>query len=128
MYWEIINGENKNMMRITSYPTLLLAFMGSMDCLTTVIGILYFGAVELNPFIAGVVSTNILAFVILKITTTLFVCLIFAQAEKILMRTENKNCKAFTFMNILLKVSYVGVILFLVVVVVNNLMVLATAL
>jgi hypothetical protein len=41
-----------------SYPTMLLALMGSMDCFTTVIGILYFGAVELNPFIAGVISTN----------------------------------------------------------------------
>jgi hypothetical protein len=115
------------MMRIKSYPTLLLALMGSMDCLTTVIGILYFGAVELNPLIAGVVSTNLPAFVILKLTTTVFVCLIFVQAEKILMKTENKNCRAFTCTNNLLKVAYVGVILFLVVVVVNNLMVLANA-
>ncbi len=117
-----------DMMKMTGYPTVFLAFMGSMDCLTTVIGILYFGAVELNPLIAGVVSTNIPAFVVLKMTTTVFVCLIFVQAEKILMKTEDKNCKAFTCTNKLLKIAYVGVILFLVVVVVNNLMVLANAL
>ena len=81
------------MMKIRTYPTLLLALMGSMDCFTTVIGIIYFGAVELNPFIAGVVSTNIAAFVVLKLTTTVFVCLIFVQAEKSLMKTQNITAK-----------------------------------
>jgi hypothetical protein len=116
------------MMKMKSYPTMLLALMGSMDCITTVIGILYFGAVELNPFIAGVISTNLPAFIILKLTTTLFVCLIFVQAEKILMKTQNKNTKAFTWTHKLLKVAYAGVIAFLVVVVANNLVVLANAL
>jgi hypothetical protein len=116
------------MMKMKSYPTMLLALMGSMDCITTVIGILYFGAVELNPFIAGVISTNLPAFIILKLTTTLFVCLIFVQAEKILMKTQNKNTKAFTWTHKLLKVAYTGVIAFLVVVVANNLVVLANAL
>ncbi|MCW4019394.1 MAG: DUF5658 family protein [Candidatus Bathyarchaeota archaeon] len=116
------------MMKMKSYPTMLLALMGSMDCLTTVIGILYFGAVELNPFIAGVISTNLPAFIVLKLTTTLFVCLIFVQAEKILMKTQNKTTKAFTWTHRLLKVAYIGVIAFLVVVVANNLLVLANAL
>lgn len=116
------------MMKIRTYPTLLLALMGSMDCITTVIGILYFGAVELNPLIAGVVSTNLPAFVILKLTTTIFVCLIFVQAEKILMKTQNKTTKAFAWTHRLLKVVYAGVIVFLVVVVVNNAVVLASAL
>ncbi len=115
------------MMKIRSYPTFMLALMGSMDCLTTVIGILYFGAVELNPFIAGVVSTNLPAFVVLKLTTTVFVCLIFVQAEKILMRSEDKTSRAFLWTHKLLKVAYVGVIAFLVVVVGNNLWVLASA-
>ena len=115
------------MMKIRTYPTLLLALMGSMDCITTVIGILYFGAVELNPFIAGVVSTNLPAFVVLKLTTTVSVCLIFVQAEKILMKTRDKSTKAFSWTHKLLKVAYAGVIVFLVVVVVNNAIVLANA-
>ena len=69
-------------MRMGAYPTLLLALMGYMDCLTTVIGIMYFGAVELNPLISGIVSTNLSAFVALKITSTVTVCLIFIQTEK----------------------------------------------
>jgi hypothetical protein len=115
------------MMKISGYPTLVLALMGSMDCVTTVIGILYFGAVELNPFIAGVVSTNLPAFVILKLTTTVFVCLILIQAEKILMRSENKTTKAFQWTHKLLRVAYIGMIAFMVVVVANNLYVLACA-
>jgi hypothetical protein len=117
--------EEVNLMKIRTYPTLLLALMGSMDCITTVIGILYFGAVELNPFIAGVVSTNLPAFVILKLTTTVFVCLIFIQAEKILMKTQ--NTKAFSGTQAILEVGYVGVIVFLAVVVTNNAIMLANA-
>jgi hypothetical protein len=116
------------MIRIGKYPTLLLAFMGSMDCITTVIGILYFGAVELNPFIAGVVSTNLLGFVIIKVTTTVLVCQIFIQAEKILMRTQEKTSKAFLWTQKLLKFAFVGVIVFLIAVVANNAIVIASAL
>jgi membrane protein DedA with SNARE-associated domain len=116
------------MMKMRSYPTYLLVLMGSLDCLTTAVGIIYFGAVELNPFIAGMVNTNLPAFVALKLTTTVFVCLIFVQAEKILMQTQNMNDKAFTWTQKLLKAAYVGIILFMMVVVANNLWVLAKAL
>ena len=102
--------------------------MGSMDCLTTVIGIAYFGAVECNPFLAGVVSSNIAAFVFLKMVTTVFVGLLFIQADKILMRTQDKTTKTFTWTHRLLKAAYVGIVAFLVVVVVNNLFVLVTSL
>jgi hypothetical protein len=126
------NFENRqkatDMMKIKSYSTLLLALMGSMDCFTTVIGILYFGAVELNPFIAGVVSTNIPAFVVLKLITTVFVCLIFVQAEKILLKTQDKTTRTFKWTYRILKTAYIGVIAFMVIVVVNNLFVLISAL
>jgi len=114
-------------MHLRTYRTLLLVLVGSMDCLTTVIGILYFGAVELNPFIAGVISTNLPAFVILKLTTTVSVCLIFVQAEKILMKNKDKSSRAFFATQKLLKIASAGVIVFLVVVVVNNFWVLVNA-
>ena len=114
-------------MQFRGYKTLLLVLMGSMDCLTTVIGILYFGAVELNPVIAGVVSMNLPAFVVLKLTTTAFVCLVFVRAEKILMSAENKTAKAFNYTHKMLKFANIGIIVFLVVVVANNLFVLANA-
>ena len=113
------------MMKIRAYSTLFLVLMGSMDCLTTVIGILYFGAIELNPLIAGVVSTNLPAFVVLKAFSTVFVCLIFIQAENILMKTKDKASWTFSLTRRLLNVAYVGVILFLAVVVANNVLVLA---
>jgi len=116
------------MMKTRTYLTLLLALMGSIDCVTTVIGILYFGAVELNPFISGIVSTNLPAFVALKLTSTVFVCLIFVQAEKILLKTKDKTTKAFTWTRILLKIAYAGLIVFLIVIVANNAIVLMNAL
>ncbi len=114
-------------MKTTIYANLLLVMLGSLDCITTVIGILYFGAVESNPFLSGVVSTNLPAFVILKMTTTIFVCLIFTQAQKILMSNENKTTKAFTLTHALLKAANTGVIVFLGIVVANNLIVLSNA-
>ena len=110
-----------------AYPTLLLALMGYMDCLTTVIGIMYFGAVELNPLISGIVSTNLSAFVALKITSTVTVCLIFIQIEKILMKTKDKTTRSFSWTRRLLKIAHFGVVSFLVVVVANNVLVLARA-
>jgi hypothetical protein len=114
------------MMNARTYPTVLLVLMGSMDCLTTVIGIMYFGAVELNPFLSGIISNNIAAFVILKLTTTVFVSLIFVQTEKILNKTTNKTTNSFKWTHRLLKVAYTGVIAFLIIVVANNLLVLVT--
>lgn len=119
--------EKTPVLRVKAVPSLLLVVMGSMDCLTTVVGILYFGAVELNPFIAGVVSTNLVAFTVLKLTTSVFVGLIFHHAEKILMRTSDKNSSAFKRTRYLLRATYVGIVAFLVIVVVNNFMVLASA-
>jgi hypothetical protein len=115
------------MLRLQPFPSLLLVFVGSMDCLTTVIGILYFGAVETNPFMAGMVSTNLPAFVALKLTTTIFVSLIFIQAEKILMQTRDKNSRAFVWTKRILVAAYVGIVAFLVIVVANNVLVLARA-
>jgi len=115
------------MLRIKGFPSLLLILMGSMDCATTVVGILYFGATELNPFLAGIVNTNLSAFIALKLTTTVFVIMIFRQAEKMLMQTPNRNTRSFTWTRNLLRISYVAVLLFLVIVVANNVIVLVHA-
>jgi len=102
--------------------------MGSMDCATTAIGILYFGAVELNPFLTGIVNTNLTAFIALKLTATVFITLIFRQADKLLTQTQNKNTRAFTWTRNLIRAAYAGLMLFLLIVVANNLIVLAKAL
>jgi len=98
--------------------------MGSLDCLTMVKGTLYFGTEELNPIIAGLVSTNLLAFVIIKLTVTVCVGLIYILAEKTLLKSANKDSKSFKTAHKILKIAYIGIILFLVIVVANNIFVL----
>jgi hypothetical protein len=105
-------------------PSLLIVLMGTIDCVTTAIGVLYFGAKELNPFMAGIVSTDIGAFLAVKITATTLVALSYILANKILSKTQNKSGKSFNISNKMLKVGYCGIIVFLFIVVANNLMIL----
>jgi membrane protein DedA with SNARE-associated domain len=104
--------------------SLLLIFMGSMDCLTTVVGTLFFGTQELNPLIAGLVSANLPAFVIIKLAVTISVGMVFVLAERTLIRTRNIAEKSFKMAHMTLQVAYVGIILFLALVVINNIIVL----
>jgi len=112
------------MLRGETFTSFLIIFLGSIDCLTTVIGVLYFGAVELNPFLVGVVSTNIQAFLIIKIAVTVLIAFSCILASKTLMKTQNKTTKSFKYSYKLLKVAYAGIIVFLVIVVANNLLIL----
>jgi hypothetical protein len=67
----------------------LLALMGSIDWLTTIIGIAYFGAVESNPFIATLASTNLVAFTVLKLGTAFLVAFLFYQAERTMREAQD---------------------------------------
>jgi uncharacterized membrane protein len=116
-------GEGVYMLKTEVFPSFLLIFMGSIDCLTTVIGVLYFGAVELNPFMAGIASTNIQAFLIIKIAATILIAFTYMQANKTLMKTENKSSKSFTYSYKFLKIAYAVIILLLVIVIANNLLI-----
>jgi hypothetical protein len=113
------------MLKTQAFPSFLLIVMGSIDCLTTVIGVLYFGAAELNPFLAGIVSTNIQAFIAIKVAATIFTSLTYIQANKTL-KTMNRNSKTFLYSHKLVKIAYAGMILFLITVVTNNLLILIT--
>ena len=105
-------------------PSFVLILMGSIDCLTTVIGVLYFGASELNPLMTGIVSTNIAAFIALKISTTFLIGFTYILAKRTLNRTSNKESKSFKYSNKLLKIIYAGLMVFLFIVIVNNLTIL----
>jgi len=102
----------------------LLILMGSIDCLTTIIGVLYSGAKELNPFIAGIVSTNIGAFLVLKIASTILIAATYLAANRILMQMSNKNDKSFTISFKMLRYAYAGLVVFLTITVANNLLIL----
>ncbi len=93
--------------------------MGTIDCLTTVIGITFRGAAELNPILAGIV-TNIPAFMILKLSATLCIAGTYILANKTLNRTSDKTTRTFRYSSCGMKVAYVGLVLFLAIVVINN--------
>jgi hypothetical protein len=80
--------------------------------------------VELNPLIAGLVSTSLPAFVIIKLTVTVCAGLIFVLADKTILESADKDYKSFKTANKILKMAYIGIILFLVIVVANNIFVL----
>ena len=102
---------------------LLLILMGSMDCLTTVVGTLFFRTRELNPVIEWLINSNLPAFVVVKLAVTAFVAIIFVLAENILLVSEDKNNQSFKIAHFTLRASYVCIIMFLLLVVVNNIVV-----
>jgi len=104
-------------------PSFLLVLIGSIDCITTVVGILYFGAIELNPFLAGIVS-NIPLFMALKLSATVCIGGTYVLANKILNSASNKTSKSLRYSRYLMKAAYSGLVIFLITVVLNNLTVL----
>jgi hypothetical protein len=102
-----------------------LILMGTMDWLTTIIGIAYFGAVESNPFMAGLTSSSLIAFTAVKLTTTLLMALLFYKAEKTLQVAPNKTSRTFMLTRVILQVAYVLTTALLLAAVVNNLLVVA---
>ena len=106
------------------FPSLLIVLLGSIDCVTTVIGVLYFGAAELNPFLTGIVNASIWAFLAVKVGATFFIGFTFIAAKRMLGKTPNKQTKSFKFSSRLLTVAYGGLMVFLFVVVANNLIIL----
>ncbi|MGD6851683.1 MAG: DUF5658 family protein [Candidatus Bathyarchaeia archaeon] len=110
--------------RAAMLPGIMLIVMGSIDALTTIIGVLHYGASELNPFLAGIVHTNIFAFLALKLAATFFIGLTYVVARSILNQTQDKTSKGYQYSNLFTKVAYAGVILFLAMVIINNFIVL----
>ena len=112
------------MIRLQMLPSFLLVAVGLADCLTTVLGVSFSGASELNPVMAGVVNTNIGAFVAIKIAATITIALTYVLASKMLTYSPTQTSKLFKFSNVILKVGYGGIIAFFCVVVINNLAIL----
>ncbi len=112
------------MLKSEMFPSFILVLMGSIDCLTTVIGVLYFGAVELNPFMSGIVSSNIAAFMVVKILATFCIGATYILSKRMLNKTVNKNTRSFKLSRYLIKGAYAGLMVFLIAVVANNLIVL----
>jgi len=99
--------------------------MGYVDWLTTIIGIAYFGAVEVNPFLAELTRTNLVAFTALKLTAAMFVGLLSYQGERMLQKLKNTNSKYFLRARFALRAGYIIVSTVLLFTILNNLIVVA---
>jgi hypothetical protein len=103
---------------------LSLVFLGSMDCLTTVVGTMFFGTKELNPLIADLVANNLPGFVVIKLAVTVLVGVVLFLAERLLLRSANTDAHSMRIAHRTLNVAYIIIFCFLVVVVLNNVLVL----
>jgi hypothetical protein len=119
--------EKASMLRIRAVTSLTLVLMGSLDWLTTVIGIVYFGAVEGNPFLADIARTSLPAFTAIKLSTTIIIGLLFYNAEKMLPRSPDKSAWSYRCARVVLRIGYVVAMALLLAAVVNNLLVLVKA-
>jgi len=119
-------GETRGLihhLKAAMLPSNLLMLMGTVDCVTTVIGIHYFDAVELNPIMAGIIH-NIPLFLALKLTATLCISITCMLAAKTINSIPDKSSRSFQYGNIGVKVASTGLVIFMFVVVANNLIVL----
>jgi hypothetical protein len=57
--------------------------MGFLDWLTTVLGVLYFGAVEINPLFAGIIDSNILVYSGIKLSIAVLIGFLFYKGYAI---------------------------------------------
>jgi hypothetical protein len=124
--WEK-QGEGEGFMytlKSEVFPSFFIILLGSIDALTTVIGVLYSGAVELNPLMTGIVSTNITAFLAIKISATFLIGFTYIVAKRTLNKTMEKNTKTFKYSNWFMKGAYAGLMIFLILTVINNLIIL----
>ncbi|MCW3999812.1 MAG: DUF5658 family protein [Candidatus Bathyarchaeota archaeon] len=111
--------------KTAALPILVLLVMGTLDCVTTVIGTVYFGAYELNPFLVGIVG-NVPVFMVVKLGATVGIAGSYLLARKIISQTQDKTTRSFRYSSLGIKAVYAGLLGFLIVVVVNNLIVLFT--
>jgi hypothetical protein len=57
--------------------------MGFIDWVTTVLGVLCFGAAEANPLFSGIVHSNILVYSIIKLSAALLIGFLFYKGYAI---------------------------------------------
>jgi hypothetical protein len=108
--------------KVVLLPSFLLALMGTIDCATTLVGTMYYGAIESNPIMATVVG-NVPLFIALKLAATFCIAGTYISAKRILNSTEDKNSKGFLIGSKVIEVAYAGLVVFLMAIVVNNLIV-----
>lgn len=99
--------------------------MGSLDWLTTIVGIVCFGAVESNPFLSQLATTNLLGFTALKLSVAFFVGFLFYLGDKLLNHAENQRSETTRLVRLILRSAYATSMVFLFLAVLNNVWIVA---
>jgi hypothetical protein len=107
-------------LRVKALMIVLLALLGVLDCITTVVGIHFFDAFEQNPLMAFLIQTNLSAFIVTKLTATACVCILFFQADRLIGTIKNKTSRAFRYSSGFFKAILFGLCGFSVITVANN--------
>ena len=115
------------MFKVKAGLSLALVVAGMLDLLTTIVGIMFFGAVESNPFIASIAGASLPAFTAIKIATTACLGFLFYKGESLLLAVQDKATRSFKCTNVMLKGACLAATGFLLFAVVNNLIVVANA-
>jgi hypothetical protein len=100
---------------------LLLVFCGLIDCATTVVGIVWFGATEGNPLFVALAETNLFAFGGIKLAVVVFVGVLFYKAGSV----GKIEGSSFQVGSRFLQVAYSLSLLTMLTVVTNNVVVVA---
>lgn len=58
-----------------------LVLIGTIDWLTTIVGVVFFGATETNPLLAGLTQSNLFIFSTVKLLAVALAGLVFYKAE-----------------------------------------------
>ena len=93
-----------------------LVLIGTVDWLTTIVGVVFFGATETNPLLAGLAQSNMLIFSFVKLLAVTLAGLVFYKAET-KVRISNQ---ASPFAKNLLNSGYIISLLTFTVLVANN--------
>jgi hypothetical protein len=109
------------LLKSDALPSCFIILLGSIDCLTTLIGTLYTGAVEVNPIMKGIIGTNVMMFLVLKISATLTIGLTYILAKRML----NNSSDTPKYSGNLMNAAYAGIIILLIITVANNLTVIS---
>jgi len=71
----------KNMVKKEVLFATSIILIGTLDWLTTIVGITFFGAIETNPLLASLSQTNMLLFSAIKLSAITLTGLAFYKAE-----------------------------------------------
>ena len=96
-----------------------IVLLGSADLFTTVLGVAFFGAAEVNPLLSGLMQTSIPFFIGLKAAAVILSGFAFYAGAKTVAQSFNRSGMGIRF----IEFGYFVSVIFLTIVVTNNVIV-----